>query len=128
MKIGIDTPPCRGILDSGYPGVGALSPRRGRLARGWVAVVAAIFGFNHPIGVFFTGMFFGFTEAFAVRVQTVSDLPPNLIQLIPQFATLLALVLVGLREKLSLRLTKNSFRQELELDSESPAPTPGTKE
>jgi ABC-type uncharacterized transport system permease subunit len=84
--------------------------------RGWVAVVAAIFGFNHPIGVYFTGLFFGFTEAFAVRVQTVSDLPPNLIQLIPQFATLLALILVGLREKLSLRITKNRFRQQLGLD------------
>lgn len=88
--------------------------------RGWVAVVAAIFAFNHPIGVIFTSMFFGFTEAFAVRIQAVSDLPPNLVQLIPQFATLLALILVGLREKLSLLLTKRRFRQKLELDSEAP--------
>jgi simple sugar transport system permease protein len=93
--------------------------------RGWVAVVAAIFAFNHPIGVFFTGMFFGFTEAFAVRVQAVSNLPPNLIQLIPQFATLLALILVGVREKLSLLFTKRRFRQKLELDSEGTAPAAG---
>ena len=93
--------------------------------RGWVAVVAAIFAFNHPIGVFFTSMFFGFTEAFAVRVQAVSNLPPNLIQLIPQFATLLALILVGLREKLSLLFTKRRFRQKLKLDSEAPAPAAG---
>ena len=93
--------------------------------RGWIAVVAAIFGFNHPIGVFFTGMFFGFTEAFAVRVQTVSNLPPNLVQLIPQFATLLALILVGLREKLSLLFTKRKFRQQLEAPPEAPSPATG---
>jgi len=93
--------------------------------RGWVAVVAATFAFNHPIGVIFTSLFFGFTEAFAVRVQAVSDLPPNLVQLIPQFATLLALILVGLREKLSLLFTKRRFRQKLELDSGSTAPAAG---
>ncbi len=93
--------------------------------RGWVAVVAATFAFNHPIGVIFTSLFFGFTEAFAVRVQAVSDLPPNLVQLIPQFATLLALILVGVREKLSLVFTKRRFRQKLELDSSAPSPAAG---
>ena len=114
-------------LGGAYLSVGHLTlfTRNMSNGRGWVAVVAAIFGFNHPIGVFFTGMFFGFTEAFAVRVQTVSSLPPNLIQLIPQFATLLALILVGLREKLSLRLTKNRFRQQLEANGESPAVSAG---
>lgn len=93
--------------------------------RGWTAVVAAIFGFNHPIGVFFSGLFFGFTEAFAVRVQNVSDLPPNLVQMLPQFATLLALILVGARAKLSISLTRRRFRRQLESGSGSPSPAPG---
>ena len=74
--------------------------------RGWVGVSAALFGFSHPIGVFFAGLFFGFADAFAVRLQNVTDLPPSLIQVLPLFATLLALILVALREKLSVYLAK----------------------
>lgn len=81
--------------------------------RGWVAVTAAIFGFQHPIGVLFAGWFFGLAEAFAVRIQSVTDLPPNLIQMIPQFATLTALVLVALREKLTARFNRRRFMRQL---------------
>ncbi len=85
--------------------------------RGWVAVSAAIFGFQHPIGVLLTGYFFGLADAFAVRIQNVTDLPPNLIQLLPQFATILALVLVAVREKAKLALTRRRFRQQLAVES-----------
>ena len=81
--------------------------------RGWVAVTASIFGFEHPIGVLLTGYFFGLAEAFAVRIQNVTDLPPNLVQLLPQFATLAALILVALREKVNLFLNRRRFRQRL---------------
>jgi simple sugar transport system permease protein len=81
--------------------------------RGWVAVTAAIFGFQHPIGVLLASWFFGLAEAFAVRIQSVSDLPPNLIQLIPQFATLSALILVALREKIIARVNRRRFRRQL---------------
>jgi simple sugar transport system permease protein len=90
--------------------------------RGWVAVTAAIFGFQHPLGVLITGFFFGFAEAFAVRIQSVTDLPPNLIQLIPQFATLLALILVALREKLSVEFIRRRFRSELREGAQAAAP------
>ncbi|HUF39715.1 MAG TPA: ABC transporter permease [Anaerolineales bacterium] len=89
--------------------------------RGWVAVTAAIFGFQHPIGVLFAGWFFGLAEAFAVRIQSVSDLPPNLIQLIPPFATLSALVLVALREKAVRRLNRRRFISRLEEEQRSAA-------
>ncbi len=93
--------------------------------RGWVAVTAAIFGFQHPIGVLFASLFFGFAEAFAVRIQTVTDLPPNLIQLIPPFATLFALILVALREKLSVELVRRRFRRELREGSDAVSPVAG---
>ena len=67
--------------------------------RGWVGVTAALFGFNHPIGVAFSGFFFGFIEAFSVRLQNVTDLPPSLVQVFPHLATILALVLVALQGK-----------------------------
>jgi simple sugar transport system permease protein len=82
--------------------------------RGWVAVTAAIFGFQHPLGVILSGFFFGLAEAFAVRIQNISDLPPNLIQILPQFATLAALILVALREKLQLAFNRRRFRQQVQ--------------
>jgi len=82
--------------------------------RGWVAVTAAIFGFQHPLGVILSGFFFGFAEAFAVRIQNISDLPPNLIQMLPQFATMAALILVALREKLQLAFNRRRFRQQVQ--------------
>jgi simple sugar transport system permease protein len=93
--------------------------------RGWAAVVAAIFGFNHPIGVFLAGLFFGFADAFAVRIQSVTDLPPNLVQMLPHFATLAALIIVGLREKLRLAMTRRRFRRHWQADSETPSPVAG---
>jgi len=74
--------------------------------RGWTGITAALFGFNHPIGVLFTGLFFGFADAFAMRLQNYTDLPPNLIQILPHLTTLLVLVLVALREKASLALIR----------------------
>lgn len=68
--------------------------------RGWVGVSAALFGFNHPIGVLFSGLFFGFADAFAIRLQNVTDLPPSLVQVLPLFATLLALILVALQARI----------------------------
>ncbi len=78
--------------------------------RGWIAVTAALFGFNHPIGVFFTGLFFGFADAFAIRLQTTTDIPPSLVQFIPHILTLLALILVGARAVLSDYLARRAFR------------------
>lgn len=74
--------------------------------RGWVGVSAALFGFNHPIGVLFSGLFFGFADAFAIRLQNVTDLPPSLVQVLPYFATLLALILVALQDKIKKAITK----------------------
>ena len=89
--------------------------------RGWIGVSAALFGFNHPIGVLLAGLFFGFADAFAVRLQNVTDLPPSLIQVLPFFATLLALILVALREKLSLYMAKRRSSAALRRDAEAAA-------
>jgi simple sugar transport system permease protein len=78
--------------------------------RGWIAITAALFGFNHPIAVFFTGLFFGFADAFAVRLQTTTDIPPSLVQFLPQVFTLLALILVGVRSLLRESLARRAFR------------------
>ncbi|HEC22685.1 MAG TPA: ABC transporter permease [Chloroflexi bacterium] len=98
--------------------------------RGWTAITAALFGFNHPIATFFTGLFFGFADAFAVRIQNVTDLPPNLAQLIPHFTTLVVLVLVALREKVGQMLARRRFQTQLQSPQTSPegatSPASGT--
>ncbi|HYN89079.1 MAG TPA: ABC transporter permease [Ardenticatenaceae bacterium] len=78
--------------------------------RGWLAVTAALFGLNHPIFVFFTSLFFGLADATAVRLQTTTDIPPSLVQFLPNLAALLALILIGLRGRLGERFARRRFR------------------
>jgi len=78
--------------------------------RGWIAITAALFGFNHPIGVFFTGMFFGFADAFAIRLQTTTNVPPSLVQFLPHVFTLLAIILVAVRSQAVEVLARRAFR------------------
>lgn len=86
--------------------------------RGWTAIAAVLFGAKHPVYTFFAALFFGIAAAFAVRIQNVTDLPPNLLQLIPNFATLAVLIFAALREKIAYALARNRFRAKLqELES-----------
>jgi ABC-type uncharacterized transport system permease subunit len=78
--------------------------------RGWIAVTAALFGFNHPIGVLLTGMFFGLADAFAIRLQTTTDIPPSLVQFLPHIFTLLAIILVAVRSHAAEALARRAFR------------------
>jgi len=81
--------------------------------RGWRGVAAAIFGFQHPIGVFLASLFFGTADALSLRIQSVSDYPPSLVKLIPQFSTIFALTIVGLRAKFIVNFAKAKFRRSL---------------
>jgi simple sugar transport system permease protein len=60
--------------------------------------------------VFFTGMFFGFADAFAVRLQTTTDIPPVLVQFLPPVLTLLALILVAVRSRAKEVLARRALR------------------
>jgi simple sugar transport system permease protein len=81
--------------------------------RGWTAIAAAMFGVNHPIGVFFASLFFGLADAFSVRIQSATDLPPNLVKLLPYIATLLVLIIIALRSKVALSMARRRFRARL---------------
>ncbi len=87
-------------------------------SRGWTGISAALFGGNHPITTFFASLFFGYTEAFSVRVQNVTDLSPQVVEVIPHFATLLILVLIAYRDKLKVLLARRRFREKLKLNGE----------
>jgi general nucleoside transport system permease protein len=92
--------------------------------RGWIAIAAAMFGVNHPVGVFLASLFFGFADAFSVRIQNVTELPPNLVKLLPNLATLLVLIIIALRGKLALSMARRRFRAQLRAEEAgSPAET-----
>ncbi|HXF56372.1 MAG TPA: ABC transporter permease [Actinomycetota bacterium] len=58
--------------------------------RGWIAVVAVMFGRAHPLGVFGASVLFGFFDALGFRLQG-SRLPNQFAQMIPYVATLVGL-------------------------------------
>lgn len=103
---------CLAALGGSFLSVGHLTlfTRDMSNGRGWLGVTAALFGFGHPIGVFFAGLFFGFADAFAVRLQTVTTIPSSLVQFLPNVAALAALILVGARGKLREELARRRFR------------------
>ena len=89
--------------------------------RGWTAIAAALFGANHPIGTALASLFFGITEAFSVRIQNVTDLPPNLVELLPNFATLVVLISIALREKIRETSARRRFRAQLRAEEQQEA-------
>jgi simple sugar transport system permease protein len=64
--------------------------------RGFIALVAVMFGRAHPIGVFGASLFFGAAYALAVRLQGVG-IPPQFVSMIPYVTTLIALVVIYAR-------------------------------
>lgn len=88
--------------------------------RGWIALTVAIFAINRPLPAFLTALFFGLAEALALYMGRIPEvpIPPNLLQMFPQVATLGALILVALRVRGSETLKRRTFAREFgaELD------------
>jgi acetylornithine deacetylase/succinyl-diaminopimelate desuccinylase-like protein len=92
-----------------HPGSDSLYPRYEQ--RTWLDCDhGSAVGFSHPIGVFFTGMFFGFADALAIRLQTTTNVPPSLVQFLPHVFTLLAIILVAARSHAAETLARRAFR------------------
>ena len=71
--------------------------------RGWLGNAAALFGFNNPGGSFLAGLFFGFADALALRLQNVTKIPPYIISMMPYVLTILILSIVSYRTILRRR-------------------------
>jgi simple sugar transport system permease protein len=89
--------------------------------RGWIALTVAMFALNRPLPAFLTALFFGLAEALSLYFGRLPDvpIPPNLLQMFPQVATLGALILVALRVRGSEILKRRAFTREFskELDN-----------
>ena len=64
--------------------------------RGFIALVAVMFGRAHPIGVLAASLFFGGAYALALRLQG-AGIPPQFALMLPYLATIGALVVIGWR-------------------------------
>jgi len=81
--------------------------------RGFIGFSAALFGLNNPVGVFFASLLFGTADALAVRLQNVTDIPPSLIQFLPNVLTIVALVLIALRMRGKELVARMRFRSRI---------------
>lgn len=79
--------------------------------RGWIAITVSLFAFEQPIAAFFTSLFFGLADAASASLQTDAtiQLPADILLMIPQFATLIALVLVAVRIRAAELLKRRNF-------------------
>lgn len=64
---------------------------------GWIAVTAALLAMNRPLFIVPASLLFGFSDSIAIRLQSTTDLPQVVVQLLPFLATLIVLGFVGYR-------------------------------
>lgn len=77
---------------SGFTGTGATLVS----GRGWIAIVAYLFGNYNPIGAFLASLLFGATDMLQVQLQTIGiSLPGSITGLFPYVAVLVVLTFVG---------------------------------
>jgi general nucleoside transport system permease protein len=64
--------------------------------RGFIALVAVMFGRAAPLGVLAASLLFGFAYALTLRLQSVG-IPPQFVAMLPYLATIAVLVAVAIR-------------------------------
>ena len=79
-------------IGSGFTGTGATMVN----GRGWIAIVAYLFGNYNPVGTFLASLLFGAMDMLQIQLQTVGiSLPNSITGLFPYVAVLVVLTLVG---------------------------------
>jgi simple sugar transport system permease protein len=64
--------------------------------RGFIALVAVMFGRAHPLGVLLGSLLFGFAYALTLRLQGIG-IPPQFVAMLPYVATIAVLILAQQR-------------------------------
>lgn len=80
-------------LGGAYLSIGqnSLFTRNMTAGRGFIALAAVIFGNWHPVRTLIACLLFGFAEAVSIRMQGVSNIPNQFIQIIPYLLTIVVL-------------------------------------
>ncbi|MBX0295694.1 ABC transporter permease [Haloarcula nitratireducens] len=79
-------------IGSGFTGTGVTMVD----GRGWIAIVAYLFGNYNPVGAFGAALLFGAMEMLQIQLQTIGiALPGSITELFPYVAVLVVLAAVG---------------------------------
>ena len=65
--------------------------------RGFIAFAAVLFGSANPLLTSIACLVFGFAESLQIRFQSFVELPPQIIQMLPYLAVILALAMKSIR-------------------------------
>ena len=66
--------------------------------RGWIAVVAVLFGRAHPVGVLIASLLFGLADSVGFRLQGLG-MPSQFTGMVPYIITLISLIIIESRQK-----------------------------
>jgi general nucleoside transport system permease protein len=75
--------------------------------RGFIALVAVMFGRAHPLGVVAASVLFGFMYALTLRLQG-SAIPTQFIAMLPYLVTIVVLVAIAMRDRRRQRLARSA--------------------
>ena len=84
--------------------------------RGFIALVTPSLGGGTPIGTMIASSIFGFFDALGIRIGSL-EIPSQLPQSIPYFATVLALVIYALQRRISQRVSEMRTASGAEFDA-----------
>lgn len=78
--------------------------------RGFIALAAVYLGGRKPWGTLLAALIFGFAQALAINLGSLK-IPPQLVQMIPYAATIIALVVYNLRQASQARERARKFQE-----------------
>jgi simple sugar transport system permease protein len=81
--------------------------------RGFIALVAVMFGRAHPVGVLLGSLLFGFAYALTLRLQGIG-IPPQFVAMLPYVATIVVLILAQQRAARRRRSTEPDAMTEVD--------------
>jgi ABC-type uncharacterized transport system permease subunit len=87
--------------------------------RGFIALVAVMFGRAHPFGVLGASLLFGFTYALTLRLQGIG-VPTQFVAMLPYVATIVALILIYRQHSIRQRRRARSASEELSGEDVAP--------
>jgi len=79
--------------------------------RGFIALAAVYLGGRKPWGTLLAAMLFGFADALSHQLGSL-NIPSQLVQTIPYFVTIMALVIYNLREQAIKRERRRKFQEQ----------------
>jgi ABC-type uncharacterized transport system permease subunit len=88
--------------------------------RGFIALVAVMFGRAHPLGVLGASLLFGFMYALTLRLQG-SGVPPQFVAMLPYLATIVVLVAFAIRQRRRASAARTAVEEAAPAAPPSPA-------